>query len=132
MLGQERIQPHEDVGIQMGLQVLGILQLGGRSDRPRMIIVEFFEDLNRFLGFFEQAAIGDLADVSGLDVNAQRVRKPVLEFEQWTRHRQGLLGSGDDPGLAAAQVSKILGKALNVQDQPVGAFDELADLIEDK
>jgi hypothetical protein len=44
--------------------------------------------------------IGDFADVGGLDVDAQRIRVAVLEFEERSRHWQRLLGGGDKLALA--------------------------------
>ena len=94
-----------------------------------MFAEEFLQEREGLRRFLEKSPVGDLADVAGFDIDTERLGKPVLQLEERSGDRKGLLGRANDPGFSLADVFQVFGEPLKIGNEPVRALNELPNLI---
>src|SRR5690606_34266377 len=107
------------------LVIFGVLQLGVVPKCRAVGIEQLSKLLLARRGLRKQPAIANLLNVTGFEVDLDR--EAILEFVELIRIQgrprivlgQGLLCRRNDPDLAVSKSLKVLGQAIEVEDQVV-------------
>ena len=138
MGGQEGVQIDKGFPVQGRFIDTPIVQLGGGAQGRAVAVKERGQVFFARCRFGEQPPVTDLLDVAGLQVHLDG--KPVLQLEQTggVEHGggvvlgQGLLGGGEEPDRAVADLFEVLGQPIQVEDEVGLGGHILADLVDDE